>query len=527
MLHRFETDIHTRHSTAKALSRVLNAPVEIYENDLAYPLVYKPAGTNLNKAVRLKYDSVFNQWSTADAPYLRFDDIFEAAAATAKQHIDLQDLVAQEIRANPQLYLHAARDYLADFSYAKHHAESLAAFRVKTGAEDKWNEYAKSTNPATALRESFDKYVEDQLKSARRMQEPAPDVSVEDWLKRTAQHKVSKGDTVEAIARKHGITVGEVVEANSWLRSRTKVDASGRTVINIKAGTDELVIPLRTPSEYSMYASYKIRSGESLTLPTVGTVKDFTSQQEAQYEKSFGVMSDEEKQRLHSLIEFGIAVGYEASLEKTEAAARNVVKSRLNEAIEAGILGATVGAELCAAGGPLAAVCGAAGAAAGGTIGYNKDAIIKYTAKIVSKFDKSSNEAETLTRAGLYYSKFIELLGHIPGLPSAMQTLRNLHMKFEPAGGPKGALDKDFHADQFANVKEDVGAKKSSAFSSQSATKLPSESGTTPPLFKLNPTMEKHVETALAKGDFDAAVKVFEQAGWVVDKSVLEKVPRI
>ena len=459
LLHRFETDIHTRHSTAKALSRVLNARVEIYENDLAYPLIYKPAGTNLNKAVRLKYDSVFNQWSTADAPYLRFDDIFEAAAATAKQHTDLQDLVAQEIRANPQLYLHAARDYLADFSYAKHHAESLAAFRVKTGAEDKWNEYAKSADPATALRESFDKYVEDQLKSARRMQEPAPDVSVEDWLKRTAQHKVSKGDTVEAIARKHGITVGEVVEANSWLRSRTKVDASGRTVINIKAGTDELVIPLRTPSEYSMYASYKIRSGESLTLPTVGTVKDFTSQQEAQYEKSFGVMSDEEKQRLHSLIEFGIAVGYEASLEKTEAAARNVVKSRLNEAIEAGILGATVGAELCAAGGPLAAVCGAAGAAAGGTIGYNKDAIIKYTAKIVSKFDKSSNEAETLTRAGLYYGKFIELLGHIPGLPSAMQTLRNLHMKFEPAGGPKGALDKDFHADQFANVKEDVGAK--------------------------------------------------------------------
>ena len=192
LLHRFETDIHTRHSTAKALSRVLNTPVEIYENDLAYPLIYKPAGTNLNKAVRLKYDSVFNQWSTVDMPYLRFDDIFEAAAATAKQHIDLQDLVAQEIRANPQLYLHAARDYLADFSYAKHHAESLAAFRVKTGAEDKWNEYAKSTNPATALRESFDKYVEDQLKSARRMQEPAPDVSVEDWLKHTAQHKVSK-----------------------------------------------------------------------------------------------------------------------------------------------------------------------------------------------------------------------------------------------------------------------------------------------------------------------------------------------
>ena len=29
----------------------------------------------------------------------------------------------------------------------------------------------------------------------------------------------------------------------------------------------------------------------------------------------------------------------------------------------------------------------------------------------------------------------------------------------------------------------------------------------------------------MAKGDFDAAVKVFEQAGWVVDKSVLDKVP--
>jgi len=102
------------HDAAKALSKITNRPIEIYEGYSQTPTIYNEGGSSVMLPLKLHYNRLTNLWSYEGMQLLGFDSIYDAVAFRGDYKYKPQDLrksVDHEIKTNPFGYLKAADDY--------------------------------------------------------------------------------------------------------------------------------------------------------------------------------------------------------------------------------------------------------------------------------------------------------------------------------------------------------------------------------------------------------------------------------